>query len=85
MPKLFPETSAVSLPLPFFFNRCGPSTEALNVSRIRYTAGRSGWDMPQGPRRVGRRGHLQTIHHAKLSKFQEMDITGDSVDRCSSV
>ena len=85
IPKLFAESSAVSLPLPFFFNRCGPSTEAMNVSRIRYTAGGSGWDMPQGARRVGRRRHLETIHHAKLSKFREMDITDDSVDRCSSI
>jgi hypothetical protein len=73
IPKLFAESSAVSLPLPFFFSRCGPSTEAMNVSRIRYTAGGSGWDMPQGARRVGRRRHLETIHHAKLSKFREMD------------
>jgi len=85
IPKLFAESSAFSLPLPFFFNRCGPSAEAMNVSRIRYTAGGSGWDMPQGARRVGRRRHLETIHHGKLSKFREMDTTDDSVDRCSSI
>jgi hypothetical protein len=39
IPTLFAESLAVSLPLPVVFNRCGPSTEAMNVSRIRYTAG----------------------------------------------
>jgi hypothetical protein len=34
---------------------------------------------------VGRRRHLETIHHAKLSKFRVMDITDDSADRCSSI
>ena len=70
---------------PFFFNRCGPR----NVSRIRYTAGGFGWDMPQGARRVGGGDTWRPLtmpNSASSEKWTSPScLTDDPVDRCSSI